>query len=70
MLVLVAILKKYPARYRQAWADETRDALATQTVTVTGTNATTIVIPHLATTLNKLYRQRATIKNPDRGTGE
>ncbi len=65
-----AKLKKYPARYWQAPAEETRDALATRTVTVTGTNAAAIVIPHFAETLTGLYRQRADIKNPDRDTGQ
>lgn len=53
-----AKLKKHGARRWQAWANEIIDALATQTVTVTGTNAAAVVIPHLAQTLAGLYRQR------------
>ncbi|QTG75984.1 IS110 family transposase [Trueperella pecoris] len=57
-----AKLKKHGARRWQAWANEIIDALATQTVTVTGTNAAAIVIPHLAHTLAGLYHQRDDIE--------
>lgn len=57
-----AKLKKHGARRWQAWAEDIMDALATQTVTVTGTNAAAIVIPHLASTLEELYHQRDDIE--------
>lgn len=57
-----AKLKKHGARRWQTWTNEIIDALATQTVTVTGTNAAAIVIPHLAQTLAGLYRQRDDIE--------
>ncbi len=57
-----AKLKKHGARRWQSWADEIVDALPTQTVTVTGTSAAAIVIPHLAATLDRLYKQRADVE--------
>ncbi len=57
-----AKLKKHGARRWQTWSEEITDALATQTVTVTGTNAASIVIPHLTATLEGLYKQRGDIE--------
>ncbi|WP_461021023.1 IS110 family RNA-guided transposase [Trueperella pyogenes] len=57
-----AKLNKHGARRRQAWASEIMDALATQSVTVTGTNAAKIVVPHLAASLAVLYAQREDIE--------
>ena len=56
-----AKLKKYGARRHAAWTQEILDALAKQTVTVTGTEATGIVIPHLARQLIHLHAQRADV---------
>lgn len=58
-----AKLKKNGARRWQVWANEIIEALATQTVTVTGTSAAAVVIPHLATTLHELYKQRSDIES-------
>ena len=59
---IAAKLKRHGARRHRAWADEIINALTTQSVTVTGTNAAQVVIPHLAETLAGLYRQRAAIE--------
>ena len=56
-----AKLKKYGARRHAAWTDEILTALAKQTVTVTGTDAAGIVIPHLARQLIHLHAQRADV---------
>ena len=56
-----AKLKKYGARRHAAWTKEIQDALAKQTVTVTGTEAAGIVIPHLARQLIHLHAQRADV---------
>lgn len=53
-------LRTLRARDWQALSEDILNALATQTVTVT--NAAANVIPHLAATLNELYRQRADIE--------
>ncbi len=58
-----AKLKKHGARRWQVWAAEIIEALGTQTVTVTGTNAAATVIPHLTSTLEGLYRQRADVEH-------
>ncbi len=47
-----AKLKKHGARRHAAWTEEILAALAKQTVTVTGTQAAGIVIPHLARQLH------------------
>lgn len=57
-----AKLKKHGARRHQAWAQEIIDALQKQTVTVIGTRAAQVVIPHLAATLETLYAQRLEIE--------
>ncbi len=54
--------KKHRARRWHARAEDIIEALATQTVTVTGTNVAAIVIPYLAESLTGLYRQRADIE--------
>ena len=59
---IAAKLKKHGARRWQAWTQDILDALATQTVTVTGTNAAATVIPHLAATLQALYHQRLDVE--------
>ena len=56
-----AKLKKYGARRHAAWTDEILTALAKQTVTVTGTDAAGIVIPHLARQLIHLHEQRVDV---------
>lgn len=56
-----AKLKKHGARRHAAWTDEILTALAKQTVTVTGTDAAGIVIPHLARQLLHLHVQRADV---------
>ena len=56
-----AKLKKHGARRHSAWTQEILDALAKQTVTVTGTEAAGIVIPHLARQLIHLHIQRADV---------
>ncbi len=54
-------LKKHGARRHSAWTEEILVALAKQTVTVTGTEAAGIVIPHLARQLTHLHAQRADV---------
>ena len=56
-----AKLKKHGARRHSAWTEEILVALARQTVTVTGTEAAGIVIPHLARQLISLHAQRADV---------
>ena len=56
-----AKLKKHGARRHAAWTEEILTALAKQTVTVTGTQAAGIVIPHLARQLIHLHAQRADV---------
>lgn len=56
-----AKLKKYGARRHLAWATELIDALAKQTVVVSGTEAAGMVIPHLARQLILLHAQRADV---------
>lgn len=56
-----AKLKKYGARRHQAWAQELLDALARQSVVVTGTDAAGGVLPHLARQLILLHAQRAEV---------
>lgn len=56
-----AKLKKHGARRHAVWTQEILDALAKQTVTVTGTEAAGIVIPHLAHQLMHLHAQRADV---------
>ena len=56
-----AKLKKHGARRHTAWTDEVLNALAKQTVIVTGTDAAGIVIPHLARQLTHLHQQRADV---------
>lgn len=56
-----AKLKKHGARRHSAWTEEILVALARQTVTVTGTEAAGIVIPHLARQLVHLHAQRADV---------
>lgn len=53
-----AKLKKHGARRHTAWAGTIIDALAAQTVTVVGTDAAGLVIPHLAKQLISLHAQR------------
>ena len=54
-----AKLKKHGAHRHAAWTQEILDALAKQTVTVTGTEAAGIVIPHLAHQPIHLHAQGA-----------
>lgn len=54
-------LKKHAAMRSQARTEEIIGALAAQTVTVTGTNVVAIVIPHLSSALDGLYRPRADV---------
>ncbi len=56
-----AKLKKHGARRHTAWTEEIIQALGKQTVTVTGTEAAGIVIPHLARQLTYLHAQRADV---------
>lgn len=56
-----AKLKKHGARRHTAWTQEILDALGKQTVTVTGTEAAGIVLPHLAQQLIHLHAQRADV---------
>ena len=56
-----AKLKKHGARRHTAWTEEIIEALGKQTVTVTGTEAAGIVIPHLARHLTYLHAQRADV---------
>ena len=56
-----AKLKKHGARRHAAWSQELVDALAKQTVTVAGTDAAGLVIPHLARQLAHLHAQRADV---------
>ena len=56
-----AKLKKHGARRHTAWTEEIIEALGKQTVTVTGTEAAGIVIPHLARQLTYLHAQRADV---------
>ena len=56
-----AKLKKHGARRHSAWTEEILVALARQTVTVTGTEAAGIVIPHVARQLISLHAQRADV---------
>lgn len=56
-----AKLKKHGARRHTAWTEEILTALSKQTVTVTGTDAAGIVIPHLARQLIHLHAQRADV---------
>ena len=59
---IAAKLKKYGAHRHHVWADEIWKALHEQSVTVIGTNAAKIVLPHLVTQLGALYQQRADIE--------
>lgn len=52
------LLLKHAPRKGRAWAEEITDALGQQTVTVTGTNAATLVLPRLAEQLETLRTQR------------
>ena len=56
---IAAKLKKHGARCFNDWANKIMEALGKQTVTVIGTGAAQTVIPHLASTLQEFYRQRA-----------
>lgn len=56
-----AKLKKSGARRHTAWAVAIMDALDEQTVTVVGTDAAGLVIPHLARQLISLHAQRADV---------
>lgn len=56
-----AKLKKYAARRHSAWTDDILFALKQQSVTVTGTEAAGLVIPHLARQLLGLHAQRADV---------
>ena len=56
-----AKLKKHGARRHTAWANAIIDALAAQTVTVVGTEAAGLVIPHLARQLIALHAQRTDV---------
>ncbi|QIM17234.1 IS110 family transposase [Leucobacter insecticola] len=58
--VAARLLKRAP-RKGGAWAQEIFDALDQQTVTVTGTNAASIVLPRLAKQLSELRQQRTDI---------
>lgn len=58
-----AKLKKYGARRHGVWSGEILAALSKQTVTVTGTEAAALVIPHLAQQLIMLHAQRADVAN-------
>lgn len=55
---IAAKLKKHGARRHHAWAQALLDAVAAQSVTVVGTDAAGLVIPHLATQLISLHAQR------------
>lgn len=56
-----AKLKKHGARRHTAWAAAILDALDEQTVTVVGTEAAGLVIPHLARQLIALHAQRTDV---------
>ena len=56
-----AKLKKHGARRHTAWTTELLEALSQQSVTVTGTEAAGLVIPHLARQLLSLHAQRADV---------
>ena len=56
-----AKLKKHGARRHSAWTEEILHALSKQSVTVTGTQAAGIVVPHLARQLISLHAQRADV---------
>lgn len=56
-----AKLKKHGARRHTAWTTELLKALSKQSVTVTGTEAAGLVIPHLARQLLSLHAQRADV---------
>ncbi|MFC8302297.1 IS110 family transposase [Specibacter sp. NPDC057265] len=56
-----AKLKKHGARRHAAWARAIIEALGAQTVTVVGTDAAGLVIPHLARQLISLHAQRVDV---------
>jgi transposase len=56
-----ALLKRYGARNRHALTGSIQEALAAQSVTVVGTDAAGIVLPHLARQLIELRSQREDI---------
>jgi len=56
-----AKLQKHSARRHLAWAQELLDALAQQSIIVTGTDAAGAVIPHLVRQLILLHAQRADV---------
>jgi len=58
---IAAKLKKHGARRHTAWAVEITAALTKQTVTVVGTEAAALVLPHLANQLISLHAQRADV---------
>lgn len=51
-------LKAHGSRRHLAWAHDITEALSQQTVTVTGTDAATLVLPHLARQLQAFHAQR------------
>ena len=53
-----AKLKAHGAKRHALWAQAIIDALTRQTVTVAGTDATGVVLPHLARQLIALHAQR------------
>ena len=56
-----ARLKKHGCRRHATWAAQIVSALEHQSVTVAGTNAAAVVLPHLARQLITLHAQRADI---------
>ena len=62
-----AKLKKHGARRHSAWTEEILHALSKQSVTVTGTQAAGIVVPHLARQLVHLHAQRADVADQVEG---
>ena len=66
---IAALLKEHGCRRHSAWAQQVRDALKKQTVTVAGTDAAGAVLPHLARQLISLHAQRAEHRDRARGPG-